>query len=116
MNSGFNPVVVAPSAFRVQRASQQIPFHFGASSVAPMMMRGGGIGSSKGTVKQEILKLIMSKGMEEGIPHRTLVELQGLMRREIADMDSSELQEAFSHLQTTSVKRLLNDLVKKPKM
>ena len=115
MNTGFIPVVVSPSGFRVQRASQQVPFHFGASSVAPMM-RGGGIGPSKGTVSQEIIKLIMSKGMEEGIPHRTLVELQGLMRGELADMDSGELQDALSHLQTTSVKRLLNDLVKKPKM
>ena len=37
----FNPVVVYPSGFRVQRASQQKPFHFGGSSVP--MMRGGGI-------------------------------------------------------------------------
>ena len=33
MNSGFNPKVVAPSAFRVQTATQQRPFYFAGSYV-----------------------------------------------------------------------------------
>lgn len=42
MNSGFNPVVVSPSGFKVQRQSQQMPFHFGGSQVPVHIMTGGG--------------------------------------------------------------------------
>jgi hypothetical protein len=41
MNSGFNPVVVNPSSFRIQRQSQQMPFHFGGSQVPVHMATGG---------------------------------------------------------------------------
>lgn len=43
MNGGFDPVVVNPSGFRVQRASQQTPFYFGGSQVPIHMATGGGI-------------------------------------------------------------------------
>jgi len=43
MNSGFNPVVVNPEGFKVQRQSQQMPFHFGGSQVPIHMMTGGGM-------------------------------------------------------------------------
>jgi hypothetical protein len=43
MNSGFNPVVLNPEGFKVQRQSQQMPFHFGGSQVPIHMMTGGGM-------------------------------------------------------------------------
>ena len=43
MNGGFDPVVVNPSGFRVQRASQQTPFYFGGSQVPIHKATGGGI-------------------------------------------------------------------------
>ena len=43
MNGGFDPVVVNPSGFRVQRASQQTPFYFGGSQVPIHIATGGGI-------------------------------------------------------------------------
>ena len=42
METGFNPVVVAPSLWRVQTATQQKPFRFGGSQV-PQRMGGTGI-------------------------------------------------------------------------
>jgi len=44
MNSGFDPVVVAPGLFKTQTASQQMPFHFGGSQVPIHLgMRGSGM-------------------------------------------------------------------------
>jgi hypothetical protein len=43
MNSGFDPVVVAPGKWKVQTATQQKPFRFGGSQVPihlGMMGRG----------------------------------------------------------------------------
>jgi hypothetical protein len=48
MNSGFDPMIVAPSLFRKQTASQQSPFFFGGSQVPLHLgMRGRGMTSSK---------------------------------------------------------------------
>lgn len=48
MNSGFDPMIVAPSLFRRQTASQQAPFHFGGSQVPLHLgMKGRGMTSSK---------------------------------------------------------------------
>lgn len=41
MNSGFDPVVVNPSGFRIQRESQQKPFYFGGSQVPVHIATGG---------------------------------------------------------------------------
>ena len=44
MNSGFDPVVVAPGLWRTQTATQQTPFHFGGSQVPIHLgMRGSGM-------------------------------------------------------------------------
>jgi hypothetical protein len=44
MNSGFDPVVVAPGLWKTQTASQQMPFHFGGSQVPIHLgMRGSGV-------------------------------------------------------------------------
>jgi hypothetical protein len=44
MNSGFDPMVVAPSLFKVQTKSQQVPFRFGGSQVPIHLgMRGSGV-------------------------------------------------------------------------
>lgn len=43
MNSGFSPVVVNPSGFKVQRQSQQPPFYFGGSQVPIQKMAGSGV-------------------------------------------------------------------------
>jgi hypothetical protein len=44
MNSGFDPVVVAPGLFKTQTATQQKPFHFGGSQVPIHLgMRGSGM-------------------------------------------------------------------------
>jgi len=54
MNSGFDPMIVAPSLFRKQTASQQSPFFFGGSQVPLHLgMRGRGMTSSKYKVKPE---------------------------------------------------------------
>ena len=43
MNTGFDPMVVAPSLFKVQTKSQQPPFRFGGSQVPQHLgMRGSG--------------------------------------------------------------------------
>ncbi len=42
METGFNPVVVAPSLWRVQTETQQKPFRFGGSQVPPQRMSGMG--------------------------------------------------------------------------
>ena len=45
MNTGFDPVVVAPGLFKTQTASQQMPFRFGGSQVPiHLAMRGSGMG------------------------------------------------------------------------
>jgi hypothetical protein len=44
MNSGFDPVVLAPGLWKTQTATQQTPFHFGGSQVPINLgMRGSGI-------------------------------------------------------------------------
>ena len=44
MNSGFDPVVLAPGLWKTQTASQQTPFHFGGSQVPINLgMRGSGV-------------------------------------------------------------------------
>ena len=44
MNTGFDPVVVAPSLWKVQTATQQRPFRFGGSQVpAHLGSRGSGM-------------------------------------------------------------------------
>lgn len=44
MNSGFDPVVVAPGLWKTQTATQQRPFHFGGSQVPIHLgMRGSGM-------------------------------------------------------------------------
>jgi len=43
MNGGFDPVVVNPSGFKIQRQSQQTPFYFGGSQVPIHIATGGGI-------------------------------------------------------------------------
>ena len=47
MNSGFDPMIVAPSLFRRQTASQQTPFHFGGSQVPLHLGMSGGRMASK---------------------------------------------------------------------
>jgi hypothetical protein len=42
MNSGFDPMVVAPSLFKVQTKSQQPPFRFGGSQVPRHLGVSGG--------------------------------------------------------------------------
>jgi len=44
MNTGFDPVVVAPGLWKTQTATQQMPFHFGGSQVPIHLgMRGSGM-------------------------------------------------------------------------
>ena len=44
MNTGFDPVVVAPGLWKTQTASQQTPFRFGGSQVPiHLAMRGSGM-------------------------------------------------------------------------
>lgn len=45
MNSGFEPVVMYPGGFKIQRQSQQTPFYFGGSQVPVHMATGGMEGS-----------------------------------------------------------------------
>lgn len=48
MNSGFDPMIIAPSLFKRQTASQQAPFFFGGSQVPLHLgIKGGGMSSSK---------------------------------------------------------------------
>jgi hypothetical protein len=46
MNSGFDPVVVAPGLFKTQTATQQKPFRFGGSQV-PIHLAMSGSGMRK---------------------------------------------------------------------
>lgn len=48
MNSGFDPMIIAPSLFKKQTASQQAPFFFGGSQVPLHLgIKGEGMSSSK---------------------------------------------------------------------
>lgn len=77
MNSGFDPLVVAPSSFKLQTASQQVPFHFGGSQVPlHLAMRGNGIGSSK-KIKPLTKEEILQKDKDE----RILQKIEGMKKR-----------------------------------
>ena len=57
MNSGFDPMIVAPSLFKKQTASQQAPFFFGGSQVPIHLgIKGGGMTSSKVGIEVSIPK------------------------------------------------------------
>ena len=64
MNTGFDPMVVAPSLFKVQTKSQQVPFRFGGSQVPIHLgMRGKGVVMKINRPK--IPEAIMRKRMSE---------------------------------------------------
>jgi hypothetical protein len=69
MNSGFSPVVVNPSGFKVQRQSQQMPFHFGGSQVPIHMMTGGGMPREAVPFKQQGRPVMSIRPIRKPPPH-----------------------------------------------
>lgn len=58
MNTGFDPVVVAPSLWKVQTATQQKPFRFGGSQVpAHLGSRGSGMIGASSPFDRPIMKI-----------------------------------------------------------
>ena len=119
MNSGFNPIVVSPSGFKVQRASQQAPFHFGGSNMP--MLSGRGISSSRvyatqspspAKMIQEIQAILSKKGLEEDIPKKAMTELKKLLKEEQQGMTVAELEDALHYINSTSIESMLRDLAK----
>ena len=117
MNTGFIPVVVSPSGFKVQRASQQAPFHFGGSPLP--MYSGRGIISSRvypskspATMIKDIQAILSKKGLEEDIPKKVMTELKKSLKDEQSDMSVAELEDALRYVNSTSIESMLRDLAK----
>ena len=90
MNTGFDPVVVAPGLWRTQTASQQTPFHFGGSQVPINLgMRGSGIMKINRPKIPDALRIErMKQAMEEGLARgsgmtSSVMPLESAIKKEI---------------------------------
>jgi hypothetical protein len=83
MNSGFDPMIVAPSLFRRQTASQQAPFHFGGSQVPLHLgMKGRGMKGGRMMMTQPIELSIEKRQQIEDMISETI----DLLNEELDDM------------------------------
>lgn len=95
MNGGFDPVVVAPSLWKVQTQTQQIPFRFGGSQV-PANLGSRGSGMMKINRPPNVPRPF-AKG--EGVKRKMDGSMTGsLNRAEPTDMDRAMLMERFDNI------------------
>ena len=95
MNSGFDPVVVAPSLWKVQTQTQQRPFRFGGSQV-PAHLGSRGSGMMKINRPPNVPRPF-AKG--EGVKRKKDGSMSGSMgRAEPSDGDRAMLMERFDKI------------------
>lgn len=81
MNSGFDPVVLAPGMWKTQTATQQTPFHFGGSQVPINLgMRGSGIMKiNRPKIPEALMReRMMGEGMTSSV-----MPLESALKKEI---------------------------------
>ena len=94
MNSGFDPVVVAPSLWKVQTQTQQRPFRFGGSQVPANL---GGRGSGMMKINRPRVPPPFAKG--EGVKRKMDGSMTGSMdRAEPSDGDRAMLMARFDKI------------------
>lgn len=109
MNSGFDPVVVAPSLWKVQTATQQTPFRFGGSQVpAHLGSRGSGMMRKKIVPYQQQERPVMRINRPQTIPRSVMGDgvkrkfdgsMMGSLERNVpSDRDRAMLMERFDKI------------------